>query len=379
MSMEDLLTRTFAEVAEAADHPNTAMATVVARSRAARAHRLRRIAYVAAAAVVVVGGLSAAVALRGGDDTTPTPAGSLGDLPQGAPPKIDYLDGDTFVTTTGERFTSHRFVTAAGAVAWRNGVLVASRPSARHPFSTISFVTKGSSSNVGCGTQSFAVSADIDPVYWLASGCKANRGGRFVQGTTSTDTAKGAILSPVGRVAGGIVAAATSTGLRLPSHALVIPPGNSRWVPLPLLIPRGASAAADLVTGIKGRNLDSVVVDARTGDVRWRAPLWTLSRFSASGRYIVGDQDVGEQTVETVGDVIGIFDAATGRPVLDKPLPGLTFDSLPVWEGDDAVLVVAHDDDGEQAIVRIGLDGSVSRATDVGDGSSGGFKPSSTP
>jgi hypothetical protein len=77
--------------------------------------------------------------------------------------------------------------------------------------------------------------------------------------------------------------------------------------------------------------------------------------------------------------VIGIFDAATGRPVLDKPLPGLTFDSLPVWEGDDAVLVVAHDHDGEQAIVRIGLDGTVSRATAVEDGSAGGFKPSSTP
>jgi hypothetical protein len=124
----------------------------------------------------------------------------------------------------------------------------------------------------------------------------------------------------------------------------------------------------------------NAVVDAGTGEVKWRSSsAWNLSRFSTSGRYVVGDQSVVEQTEESVGDVIGIFDATTGHPVLSKMLPGLTFDALPVWESDDSVLVVAHDHAGDQAIVRVGLDGTVTRATDIEDGSSGGFKPASTP
>jgi hypothetical protein len=149
MTAEELLTRTFAQVADTTDYPATPLATVVARSRAVRGSR-RRVAYVAAAAVVLAGGLSAAVALGGGDHSPPAPAGPLGDLQQGAPPRVDYLEGDAFITTSGEQFTSSRFAKAAAAVAWKNGVLTASRLTSRHPFSTITFVSGGASADLGC-------------------------------------------------------------------------------------------------------------------------------------------------------------------------------------------------------------------------------------
>jgi hypothetical protein len=380
MSAEDLLARTFSEVTEHTDYPSTPVATVLASAHDIRGRRRRRIAVVAAAAVVVVVGASAAMSLGHDDNTPPQPAGPLADLPKGDSPKIDYIDGDAFVTTSGRRVTSPAFSRAADAVAWGKGVLVASQPTSRHPFSSISFVSGGSTSNVGCGAPSFAISPDGgDPVYWLSSECKPRGGGRFVEGYTSRDTPKGATFVPVGKVASGIVSFATTSQLRLKSHALVVLPGDGHLIPLPLLVPRGASEAADLICGLVRNGQDSVVVDASTREAKWRARFWSLSRFSSSGRYVAGSQTVGEQTVQSVGDVVGIWDAATGHRVLRKVLPGLTFDTLPVWEGDASVLVVAHDRAGEQAIVRVGLDGTVSRATDVGDESSGGFKPASTP
>jgi hypothetical protein len=66
-----------------------------------------------------------------------------------------------------------------------------------------------------------------------------------------------------------------------------------------------------------------------------------------------------------MGDIIGIFDAATGHPALTLVLRGLSINTLPVWESDDALLVVAHDHDGQEAIVRIGLDGTVTPASRV--------------
>ena len=115
MTAEDLLTRTFTEVTETTAYPTTPMSTVLARSRAIRGARRRRVASLAAAAVVV-GGLSASLLLGHGGDSTPAPSGPLGELPQGPAPKIDYLDGDTFVASTGDRISSPSFAKAATAV-----------------------------------------------------------------------------------------------------------------------------------------------------------------------------------------------------------------------------------------------------------------------
>jgi hypothetical protein len=365
MTAEDLLTRTFTEITESTEYPTTPMATVTARSRAIRGGRRRRVAALAAAAVVV-GGLSATLLLGHDGDATPTPTGPLGELPLGPAPKLDYLDGDTFVTSTGDRFSSPTFGKAATAARWKSGVLVGSRSTSRHPFTTISFVSGGSTSVVGCGAPSFAVPADDgDPVYWLSAHCRIGSSGAFVQGDTRTNTPQGATFTPVGLTADGVVAFGGSEGLRLPSHALVIPLGHGNMSPLRLGMPTAATKAGGLVAGQARDFQRSAVVDAGTGAVRWRAAAaWTLQRFSVSGRYVAGLQSVGVQPSADVGDVVGIWDAATGDQVLQKVLPGLIVDAE-AWEGDDSVLVVAEDREGQEAILRVGLDGGVTRTTPV--------------
>src|SRR5262245_43076297 len=369
MSVEDLLTRTLTEVAETTDHRSTPLSTVVARSRTIRSGRRRRVSLLAAAAVVAAGGLSAALMLGNGGDTTPSPAGPLGDLEQGAPPRVDYLDGNTFVSVSGDRVTSPTFAKAAAAVRWKKGGLVALRGgTSRHPSSSISFVSGGTTSRIGCGPPSFAVPAGGgDPVYWLAAGCRLDRpviNGTLVQGDTRTDTDAGATFTPVGLTADGVVTFSSSSGLELPSHALVIPTGHQDAIPLRLAIPRAATEAGGLVAGEARDFRRSAVVGARTGSVRWQTPpSWILERFSASGRYVAGTQSVGVQPSSDVGDIVGIFDAETGHLLLQKTLPGLVLAGQPVWEGDDAVLVVAEDRSGREAVVRVGMDGTVTRAT----------------
>ena len=366
MTTEDLLTRTLTGVTETTEYPTTPMATVVARSRAIRGGRRRRVAALTAAAVVVAGGVSATLLLGHGGDSTPGPAGPLGELPQGAAPKLDYLDGDTFVASTGVRVSSPTFGRAVNAVRSQGGVLVTSRGTTRHPNLSISVVTGGVTTRLGCGASSFAVPSDGgDPVYWLADGCQPASGGSLVQGDARTPTPQGATFAPVGLTNGGVVVFTVSLGLHLPSHALVIPPGHRAAVPLRLGMPTAASAAGDLVAG-KARDFQrSAVVDATTGAVLWRtAPAWTLQKFSASGRYVAGIQSVGVQPSADVGDIVGVWDAATGHPVLQKVLPGLIVDAEG-WEGDDSLLVVAEDRDGQEAILRVGLDGSVTRTTPV--------------
>jgi hypothetical protein len=64
-------------------------------------------------------------------------------------------------------------------------------------------------------------------------------------------------------------------------------------------------------------------------------------------------------------NAIAIFDAATGREVMHREFASLIPVALPVWEGNDDVLVVAQDAQGREAILRIGLAGAVTRATRV--------------
>ena len=366
MTAEDLLTRTLTGITETTDYPTTPMATVVARSRTIRGGRRRRIAALAAAAVVLAGGLSATLLLGHDGDSTPAPTGPLGEFEQGPAPTLDYLDGATFVASNGDRVSSPTFARAASAVRWKSGVLVASRGTTRHPNMSLSFVSGGVTTRLGCGASSFAVPpAGGDPVYWLATRCRPGGGGSLVQGDTRTGTPKGATFAPVGLTEDGVVVFTTSSGLRVPSHALVIPPGHGSAIPLRLAIPRGSSAAAGLVAGEARDFQRSAVVDASTGAVLWRtAPAWTLQKFSVAGRYVAGLQSVGVQPSPDVGDIVGVWDAATGHPVLQKALPGLIVVAAG-WEDDDSLLVVAEDRRGQEAILRIGLDGTVTRTTPV--------------
>jgi hypothetical protein len=138
------------------------------------------------------------------------------------------------------------------------------------------------------------------------------------------------------------------------------------------------SPSGALAVGIDTRG-NGAVVELPTGAVQWRAPTGTLGHFSASGRYVVTVQNVGVQTVQGVGDIVGIRDAATGRRVTSTVLPNLSIVGRPVWEGDESVLVVAEDRHQQQAIVRVGVDGTISRATPVAPAGQGSYRLAASP
>lgn len=394
MTPEDLLTRTLTEVTEVTDYPTTPMATVVARSRTLRRGRRRTTAFLAAAAavVVVVGG-SAAVWLHHDPDTSPVPshrldpAGSLPDVPLGDTPGVAYLEADTFVSATGDRVTSPAFRTATTATPYGDGVLVAGPSTPTHPFAPISLVTGGSISRVGCGTPAFALGGDA-PAYWLSDTCGVDVTsrplhvtGRLVQGTAETPTPQNLVLYPVRIVTGGVVADGASTNSTKGDGPVVMATGGTLHRVPHLSTVRSVSPTGDLVAGRgpAGRGLVPVVAHTSTGAELWRAGGWSLGGFSVSGRYVVGTQTVGDQSVPGVGDVVGIFDAATGRPVLSTVLPNMTVVGDPVWEDDDSVLVVAEDREQQQAILRVDLDGSITRATQVAPPGEGTFRLAAAP
>lgn len=385
MSAEDLLTRTLKEVVETTDYPTTSTSTVAARSRTLAHARRRATALVAAVVAVVVVGGSAVVLLEHDHATTRSPTGhldpavSLPGIPLGEAPRVAYLEGDAFVTAKGERVTAPVFRTATTATSLGDGVLVAGRTTTQRPFAPISLVSGGSTQRLGCGTPTFALGSG-DPAYWLSDGCRFVGPGRLFHGTTITPTPKGVIYSPVGSTSRGLVANADAV---LPKAAgpsgpvLIGPDGSSSRIPRVITV-AAVSPSGALVVGTNSLG-NSVVTELSTGAVQWHARRGTLGHFSASGRYVVAIQNVGVQTAQGVGDVVGIRDAATGHRVMSTVLPHLSIVGRPVWEGDESVLVVAQDRDQQQAIVRVGLDGSITRATSVAQSGEGTFRLAATP
>jgi len=383
MNPEDLLTETLHERVERTDYPSTSPATVATRARAVRHRRRRSTALVAAAVAVVVAGVTGTVWLDHRPDATPGPAGRLDpagllpDVPQGGAPGVDYLEGDTYVTSTGLRITSPTFATTTSATPDGDGILVAGPTTVQRPLPVLSLVFGGTTTRLGCGSPSFAPGA-ATPAYWVSDRCRIGEAGRLVQDSGTTRTARGLVYTPIGSTSATLVADVKGLVPHTPSGAFLVAPDGSRQRIPHLLIVSAASGTLDLVAGFTTRSLDPVVADAATGAVRWRAKAWSLGSFSMSGRYLSGTQKLGDQTVEGVGDVVGIWDAATGRQVTRVVLPNMTVVGRPAWEGDGSVLVVAEDRDHQQAIVRVGVDGDVTRATAVAPAGQGTFRLATT-
>jgi RNA polymerase sigma factor (sigma-70 family) len=382
---EDLLTRTLTQVVETTEYPTTSTATVAARSRALVHARRRATARVVAAAAVLVTGGWVVVRMEHEHATTASqtghhaPAGSLLDLPQGEAPGVAFLDGDAFVTASGKRVTAPAFRTATTVTTFGDGVLVAGRTTTQRPFAAISLVSGGSTRRLGCGTPSFAVGSG-DPAYWLSEGCRFVGPGRLFHGTTITPTTKGVIYSPVGSTSRGVVAVGTVVlrqGAGSNGPVLIAPDGSRSRIPHDTSV-AAVSPSGALVAGSNSLG-DGVVTELSTGAVQWRTRGATLGHFSPSGRYIMAIQNLGVQTVQGVGDVVTVRDAATGHLVRSTVLPDLSIVGSPAWEGDDSVLVVAEDRHQQQAIVRVGLDGSITRATPVAPQGRGTYRLAATP
>jgi hypothetical protein len=106
----------------------------------------------------------------------------------------------------------------------------------------------------------------------------------------------------------------------------------------------------------------SAVADTATGE-RSVTCDHQLGRFSPDGRFLVG----GTPDADGPGSpTVAILDARTLEPVVEfgpgKNQPGFALQA--VWEDDDSVLVV-YELEAEQAILRLGTDGSVELASAV--------------
>ncbi len=118
--------------------------------------------------------------------------------------------------------------------------------------------------------------------------------------------------------------------------------------------------AVDPTTGdVAGTATDGagVVVDARSGAARWKSRRWRPLGFSPDGRYVVAD-------TTTRGAIeYAVLDATSGRPVAAIHTAADGTGILDVrWEDDTHVLMLATAQ-GQSALLRADLGGTVTEAT----------------
>ncbi|MGN6574808.1 MAG: hypothetical protein ACTHKG_03900 [Nocardioides sp.] len=128
-----------------------------------------------------------------------------------------------------------------------------------------------------------------------------------------------------------------------------------------------ASEATGLVTGLVSYGTDggcSGVMDPQAGQLLWKSCDYSNLRFSPDGRYVVADASYFDGPGSPT---LTVLDAVTGKVVVAfKPTARRTVVgvSQAAWESDDTVLAYV-DEGGDQAMVRLRLDGSAERVTDV--------------
>lgn len=128
-----------------------------------------------------------------------------------------------------------------------------------------------------------------------------------------------------------------------------------------------ASEATGMVSGLVSYGIDggcSGVMDPDSGTLLWKSCKYSDLRFSPDGKLVVADASYfdgpGSPTLTildaSTGDVVAHF-----SPVQRDTVVGV---AQAVWEDDDSVLAFV-DEGGDQAMVRLGTDGSIEAVTDV--------------
>ncbi len=125
----------------------------------------------------------------------------------------------------------------------------------------------------------------------------------------------------------------------------------------PLDVVPGLSGAADVsndgrwIAGVTRDGRD-VVADAVTGEVRVELTGRAVS-FSPDGQYVASVADGALQ----------VHAAATGEVLVDTGDEAGRITGEVAWESSSRLVAVVEDD-GQEAVVRVDLDGTVTRATD---------------
>jgi len=257
----------------------------------------------------------------------------------GAPPRIPYADGTTYVEPGGERTPIHGQdkIGISEVMAYADGLLVADTRWFEGSVG-LAYVHGRQRTQLGpCSTNGGRSSPDRSQVAWLTTGCpEASLVAETVLHVADTDGSGGwtreldqhSLLNTVGFVGDAVVV----SGYRDPVR-LVPETGPVAVVPH---LRHAVATHGTLVAGERG------VVDLASGRLLWWAPRTYLRSFSPDGRLIVAFQR---------GDNV-LLDARTGalHATLPRRLDRLT------WEDSRHLLAVTWGR-GREAMVRIGVDG----------------------
>lgn len=367
MNVEELLRDSLRAEAARTEHGPTPLEQVAWRARSLRRSRRARVAgasLVAAAAVatpvaMTVPGMIAA------DPDRETGTRLYAAMPGSGAPTVDWLDGSRLHLASGGEVTVP-LEDVRAFLPFRDGVLATTYAGAPDGLArVVTLDSDGSVVSDECGSPLLALDGDL-ATRAVSYDChpRWNRGVELwwddVTGPQPSDdvivTANGYTVDPVGKrgdflyYVSAPVAGGPSEVVR--SHLL--------GPPQPL---RALATAADVsldgrwLAGVTRDGRD-VVADAVTGEVRTGLPGRavafspddrTVAAVTPDGRLTVVDAATGETLVEPVADAGALVPDVPGRIA---------------WESPTRLLAVTEEA-GEEAVVRVDLDGTVTRATDV--------------
>jgi hypothetical protein len=364
VNVEDLLRDGLHAEAARTDHVPTPLEQVAWRARSVRRTRRARVAavsLVAAAAVATPVALTVPGLLA--DDRDEDRASQVfGSLPESYGPTVAWVDGDRYHSADGQ--TSPLGVTDVQSfVPFRGGLLATLR--ADLPVGQSRVVTVDPDGSIGsdeCGSPRLGLDQEGEVAVSLTvDECSPRWSGAALawQDVRSPEPDDDLLAMPTDMMTDPVAVrgdltfynAAELDGREPGAYRLVTGLGPPERIP-------GLGAVVDVTLDggwVAGTTTDGreVVADAASGEVRAELPSRAMS-FSPDGEHVAA--------VSLSDGRLEVLDAATGALVVATDAG--TFDGRFAWESDDRLLAVAVDGDHE-TLVRVDLDGTVSRASEV--------------
>jgi hypothetical protein len=224
-----------------------------------------------------------------------------------------------------------------------------------------------------CGIEELARSTNSALVAWFAyHRCPFSRGALVVSGTDAAaeDTAVPAQVTsvdrPLGFVGDELVYGASRDDDLYRVRAGAGPDPVVERVPGPSMSGPVLHGGVDAENGrVAGQSFDAlgtpaVVVDLGSGEELWREPRMTLGPFSPDGRHLLAEDDVLTHGQGSPA----IVDAESGEYVARVDVPDGVSVTDYAWEDATHALLVVVGDSG-QAVLRVDLDGAISRASEI--------------
>ncbi len=301
---------------------------------------------------------------------TPGPDGSfpltVHDLPKGAPAAVPYIvaKGDQLVTPDGTFDLPESY---AMITPYNGGWLAVG--SSQHPGEIIMLDDNFEVTHTDpAGGNALAVSPDGSHVAYTVRESKT-RVMLVNAPTDGTDPVTwqfelpaGESLDPVGYVDDDTVVYNSDT-----FEQMGLARTGGETTPVEGLLRVDDASVTGMVSGLVSYDVDggcSGVMDPVSGKLQWKSCDYSNLRFSPDGRYVVADASYYDGPGSPTHTIL---DAATGdvvahfSPEQRDTVVGV---SQAVWEDSDTVLAFV-DEGGDQAMVRLGTDGSTEAVTDV--------------